>query len=243
MPNVTLERFRVTSTSPTPCIMKPSHKLAESTTPDGARLTLYEHDRSYCIRLNGQQLMHSSVTASELLLGELAMGNISRQAAPSILIGGLGLGFTLKSVLKMAGPKAKVQIAELIPEIVDWNRKFLYEVNGALLEDPRVEVFAGDVWDLITRAGRGRFDALLLDIDNGPAAMVQKQNARLYNRHGLRQIAAALKPGGRAAIWSASPDRGFVHRLGEAGFKVQVVPAKLHPTSKQHACTIYVADK
>src|SRR3954447_5944567 len=107
-----------------PVPMKPNRKLAEATTPDGARLILYEHDGSYCIRLNGQELMNSSITASELLLGELAAGRLSGQANASVLIGGLGLGFTLKSVLAKAGRKARVQVAELVPEIVDWNRMF-----------------------------------------------------------------------------------------------------------------------
>jgi spermidine synthase len=223
--------------------MKPNLKLAEAITPDGARLMLYEHDGSYCIRLNGQELMHSSITASEILLGELAAGRLSRQANARVLIGGLGLGFTLKSVLAKAGRATRVQIAELIPEIVDWNRKFLAHLNGKLLNDSRVEVLVEDVWNVLARSSPARFDAILLDIDNGPTAMVQKQNARLYDRDGLARIAAALKPGGRAAIWSARPDRAFADRLAKAGFKVEVIPAKLHPNASRCAYTIYVADK
>jgi spermidine synthase len=223
--------------------MKPNRKLAEATTPDGARLILYEHDGSYCIRLNGQELMHSSTPASELLLGELAAGRLSGRTNACILIGGLGLGFTLKSVLAKAGRKAQVQIAELIPEIVDWNRKFLFDVNGKLLNDSRVEVLVEDVWNVLARGGLDRFDAILLDIDNGPTAMVQKQNARLYDRDGLQRIAATLKPGGRAAIWSARPDRAFADRLAKAGLKVEAIPAKLYANSRRCAYTIYVADK
>jgi len=223
--------------------MKPNRKLAETTTPDGACLTLHEHDGSFCIRMNGQGLMHSSATASEIQLGELAAARFSSQANPSVLIGGLGLGYTLQSVLENVKSQATIQIAELIPQIVDWNREFLSGLNGALLNDARVEVIIADVWNVIARAGRDRYDAILLDIDNGPTAMVQKQNARLYDRRGLRMIADALKPGGRVAIWSARPDPAFARRLREAGFKVEAVPAKLHPNAKRCTYIIYVADK
>lgn len=223
--------------------MKPNRKLAEATTPEGGCLTLNEHDGSYCIRLNGQPLMHSSVAASELLLGELAVERLADQANPCVLVGGLGLGFSLKSVLAKVGTNATVHVAELIPEIVDWNRKCLAGLNGALLDDPRVEVFEEDVWNVIARAGRDRYDAILLDIDNGPRAMVQKPNARLYNRVGIRLMSAALKPGGRAAIWSASADRAFVDSLSIVGFRVEAIAAKLYEKARRESCTIYVADK
>jgi spermidine synthase len=223
--------------------MKPNRKLAEATTPDGGCLTLNEHDGSYCIRLNGQPLMHSSVAASELLLGELAVERLADRVQSCVLVGGLGLGFSLKSVLAKIGPAATAHVAELIPEVVDWNRKFLAGLNGALLDDPRVEVFVEDVWSVLARAGRDRYDALLLDIDNGPAAMVQKPNARLYDRAGIRLMSAALKPGGRAAVWSASPDRAFVDSLSIVGFRVEAIPAKLYDKAKRESCTIYVADK
>jgi spermidine synthase len=223
--------------------MKPNRKIAETTTPDGARLILYEHDGNYCIRLNEQDLMNSTIAASELLLGELAVGRLSGQSDPSILIGGLGLGFTLKSVLNKVGAKAGVEVAELIPQVVDWNREFLSHLNGALLDDSRVRVFAEDVWDVIARAGRNRYNVLVLDVDNGPTAMVQKRNARLYQGSGLQLIVGALKPGGRAAFWSARPDRAFAEQLAKVGFKVEAVPAKLYANARRSAYTIYVADK
>ncbi len=223
--------------------MKPNRKLAETTSPDGARLILYEHDGAYCIRLNGQDLMHSSVTASELRLGELAAQTLSGQPDSLALLGGLGLGFTLKSLLANSGPNAKVHVAEIIPQIVEWNRSFLADLNGALLDDPRVEVLLRDVWAVIAGAEPGRYDALVLDIDNGPTAMVQKQNARLYSLKGLQQIASVLKPHGRALFWSARPDPAFGQRLARAGFKVQVVPAPLYAGAKRCAVSIYVAEK
>lgn len=223
--------------------MKPNRKLAETTTPDGAHMVLYEHDGAYCIRLNGQDLMHSSVTASELRLGELAAETLSKQPDSLVLVGGLGLGFTLKSLLAKGGPSARVQVAELIPQIVDWNRSFLAHLNGTLLDDPRVEVLLRDVWTVIAGAEPARYDALVLDIDNGPTAMVQKQNARLYSLKGLQQIASVLKPNGRAFFWSARPDPAFALRLARGGFKVQVVPAPLYPGAKRCAVSIYVAEK
>lgn len=223
--------------------MKPTRKLAETLTPDGARLALYEHDGSYCIRLGQEELMHSSLSVSELLLGQLAAEPLVSHAHPTVLIGGLGLGFTLRSVLESLGPDATVQVAELMPAVVDWNREFLTGLNGKLVDDPRVAMIVGDVWEVITSAGRSRYDAVILDIDNGPDGMVQKQNDRLYHQEGLRRIAAVLKPGGRAAIWSAWLDHGFVRRLSDAGFMVKVVPARLHARAKRCGYTIFVADK
>jgi spermidine synthase len=223
--------------------MKPTRKLAETTTPDGGRLALYEHDGTYCIRLNGQDLMHSSVTASEVRLGELAAETLAGRPDPVCLLGGLGLGFTLKSLLAAAGSTAKVQVAELIPQIVEWNRTFLAHLNGTLLNDPRVEVLLQDVWTVLTSAPPERYDALMLDVDNGPTAMVQRQNARLYSLKGLQQMASVLRPDGHALFWSAGADPAFAHRLTRAGFKVEVVPAPLYPGAKRYAVSIYVAAK
>jgi spermidine synthase len=223
--------------------MKPNIKLAETSTPDGAQLILYEHDGAYCIRLNGQDLMHSSVSASELRLGELAAETLSGQPDSLVLLGGLGLGFTLKSLLAKTGPGVKVQVAEFIPQIVDWNRKLLAHLNGALVDDPRVEVLLRDVWTVIVGAEPACYDALVLDIDNGPTAMVQKRNARLYNSTGLEKLAKVLKPHGRALFWSARPDPAFAKRLARAGFNVEVVQAPLYAAAKRLAVSIYVGQK
>ena len=223
--------------------LKPERKLAETTLRGGARRTLNEHDGSYAIRLNGQNLMHSARAASELLLGELAVAGLADQPTPSVLIGGLGLGFSLRSVLAKTGPTATVHVAELIPQVVDWNREFLAAVNGKLIDDPRVTIFIDDVWNVLNRTDRDRYDALLLDIDNGPMAMVQQPNARLYKPAGIRLMLTVLKPGGRAAIWSAAPDHAFADRLSEAGFLVEAIPAKLYPNAKRCGCTLYIADK
>jgi len=223
--------------------MKPNLKLAETTTPDGARLILYEHDGAYCIRINGQDLMHSSAVASELRLGELAAEALSSQRDSLCLLGGLGLGFTLKSLLEKCGKRAKVQVAELIPEIVDWNRNLLAHLNGSLLNDSRVEVLLQDVCTVIADSGPARYDALVLDIDNGPTAMVQKQNSRLYSRKGLQRIASVLKPEGRALFWSARSDPSFSERLSRAGFQGEVVLSPLYAGAKRCPVNIYVAEK
>ncbi len=223
--------------------MKPHIKLAETTTPDGGRLTLHVHDGNFSLRVNSKELMHSAASASEMQLGQLAAERISGHKKASVLIGGLGLGFTLKSVLDGAGPNVKVCVAELIPEVVEWNRTHLAGLNGALLADPRVKILTENVNATLGRATAAPYDVILLDIDNGPSAMVQAGNARLYDKKGILRIASALKPGGRAAIWSAKPDPSFADRLTSAGLTVEAVSAKLYATAKRATYTIYVADK
>lgn len=224
--------------------MKPNITLAETKTPNGARMTLVEHDGSYCIRVNGQQLMHSSVSTSEIELGRLGCArHPNRGAATRVLIGGLGLGFTLQSVLQGTGPKAAVHVAELFPEILAWNRTHLAGLNGKLLGDKRVTVFVEDVRAIIRRAARAPYDVIVLDIDNGTTAMVKDDNNQLYSERGMQQIALALKPGGRAAVWSACADAVIEKRLTKAGFQVQAVPAKLYAQARRAAYMIYVADK
>ncbi len=223
--------------------MKWERKLAETTLADGARLTLHEHDGTYAIRFNGQTLMNSAQSASELLLGELAVAGLKHNPAPRILVGGFGLGFSLASVLAKSGRDATVHVAELIPAVVQWNREFLTALNGNLVTDPRVTILQEDVWNTLSHSVSKRYDAILLDIDNGPTAMVQQPNARLYGRKGVDRLLTALQPGGRAAIWSAGRDDAFADRLMAAGFRVEAVPAKLYPQAKRCGCTIYLADK
>jgi spermidine synthase len=223
--------------------MKPNIKLAETRMPDGARMTLHSHDGSFCIRLDGRDLMHSMTAASELLLGDLALAPFTRVPSPRVLIGGLGLGFTLKRVLEKTGPHAVVHVAELMPEVVEWNRTFMADLNGARLKDPRVKVLVKDVGVVLDQAGAAPYDAILLDVDNGPAAMVMPGNTRLYDHRGLQRLWRALRPGGRIALWSAGIDRAFAKRFAQSGFKVEAVPARLHATSKSSTYMIYVADK
>ncbi len=224
--------------------MKPNITLAETKAPNGARMTLVEQDGSYCIRVNGQQLMHSSVSFSEIELGKLGCENHAKKNnGTRVLIGGLGLGFTLKSVLATVGGNAVVQVAELFPEIVEWNRTHLAGLNGGALSDPRVKVLVDDVRFVIRRAATKPYDAIVLDIDNGTTAMVKDENHQLYSEWGMQQIAKALKPGGRAAVWSACPDVVIERRLQKAGLQVRAVPSKLYAQAKRSAYMIYLADK
>ncbi|MDQ6625787.1 MAG: spermine synthase [Verrucomicrobiota bacterium] len=221
--------------------MIPFRNLAETVTPDGSRLTLHEHDGDYFIKLNGRQLMSSTSTSSELLLAERGCSHLAHYPSPRVLIGGLGLGFTLERVLDSVGRNAVVHVAELVPQVVTWNREFLKEVNGGLLDDPRVEVKVADVFALLRAASGGEgYDAILLDVDNGPTSFVQPKNSRIYNRRGLAVIRSALRPGGRVAFWSAEAEPLFAHSLQRAGFDTESIPAKANEHAKRFAHMIYV---
>ena len=223
--------------------MKPQILVAETQAPGGARLTLHAHDGRYSIRVNGKELMNSGATASELELGELAVAKLGRGAAPRVLIGGLGFGFTLQGVLAKLGAHAAVEVTELIPAVLAWNRTHLADLNGRLLADGRVTVLNEDVRSVIARSAARPYDAIALDIDNGPSAMVQAGNIKVYDLGGIARIAQALKPGGRVTIWSSGADRAFESRLAHSGFTVQAVPSKKHATAKSTSYMIYVADK
>jgi spermidine synthase len=187
--------------------------------------------------------MSTTATSSELLLAQLPCDGLRGRADACVLIGGLGLGFSLRRVLELVGRRARVQVAEMIPEVVAWNRDFLREVNGSLLDDRRVEVITGDVFDLLRRAAPASYDAILLDVDNGPTSMVLAKNIRLYNRRGLGIITRALKPGGKVSFWSAVPEPGFLQTLSYAGFKAEAHPAKAHERAKREAHVIYLAER
>ena len=206
-------------------------------------MTLHSHDTHFYIRVDRQPLMGTNANESEKVLAELACARVMERPGMRVLIGGLGLGFTLRRVLEMVGSDAVVEVAELLPEIVDWNREHLCEVNGALLDDPRVKVIVGDVYQVITDAPKGNYDAIMLDVDNGPIAMVRDGNERLYQAQGFVAIIRALKPGARVTFWSASSDQRFEKKLVKAGFKVTVVPCKAYPQAKRCTHTIFVADR
>jgi hypothetical protein len=158
-----------------------------------------------------------------------------------VLIGGLGLGYTLKRVLEIVGPGAVVHVSELLPEIVQWNRDFLQSVNGPLLADPRVKVIIKDVFEVIRGAkGEHAYDSILLDTDHTPSSWVQSKNARLYERAGFTSVARALRPNGLVAYWSAGAEPEFVQNLGRAGFRVQTYEAKAHATAKRAVHRIYL---
>ena len=182
--------------------MKPTVKIATARTPDGGEMVLYQHDRDFLIQINGEGLMPSRQHESELALARLSCAHLAGSREPCVLIGGLGMGYTLRQVLDMLGPHANVVVSELLEAVVEWNREYLGELNGQALEDERVDVRRGDVVDLISRS-RNRFDAILLDIDNGPVAMTDAGNSRLYGSKGILACRRALRKQGSLAVWSA----------------------------------------
>ncbi len=223
--------------------MIPFQLLGQVRTPDGSSLTLHEHDGEHFIKLDGRQLMSTTSISSELLLADLGCEIFAKARETRVLIGGLGLGFTLRRVLEVVGPDATVHIAELLPEVVAWNRELLRGVNGALLDDPRVSVFAEDVFQVIKRGAANPYDAILLDVDNGPTSFVQKKNVRLYDRSGLGALDRALKPGGRIAFWSATEEPTFIGQLVRAGFTGTAYEARAHDRAKRAAHRIYIAER
>lgn len=209
--------------------MKATILRARSTTTDGRSMTLHEHDGAFTIRIAGVELMSTRQHDSEERLAALGCGHIDRATPqPRVLIGGLGLGFTLRAALGVLPMTAAVIVVELLPAVIDWNREPAYGLGGDALLDPRVEVIAGDVSDIIGRS-RQAFDSIILDIDNGPSGLCADTNGRLYTTAGLKRARAALRPGGCLAIWSAGEDRGFEARLGRCGFRVKVERARTHP--------------
>ncbi len=191
--------------------MKPITTLATSRTPEGVPLTLIHHDRDHYLMLGGNQLMSTDACNSEQHMAELACVDIPAKAR--VLIGGLGFGFTLRRVLEVSPADAVVHVAELLPQIIEWNREFLSGVNGRLMDEPRVTIKLKDVFDLMDGKPENRYHAILLDVDNSPDPLVQKGNARLYARPGLSRIREAMHPGGRVVFWSANRDDAFAKSL------------------------------
>jgi spermidine synthase len=220
--------------------MIPFKTLAQVRSPDGSMITLHEHDGEHYIKHNGRQLMSTIATVSELLLADLGCRELKGVPKPRILIGGLGLGFTLKRVLELVADDAVVHVSELLPELVDWNKNLLKSVNGLLLKDSRVEVLVQDVFKVMRELKGERYDAILLDVDHTPSSWVQAQNYRIYERAGFDAVHRALKPHGLVAYWSAGEEPEFVQRLGRAGFQVQSYEAKAHASAKRAVHRIYL---
>ena len=202
----------------------PWERLDTAALADGSELRLFRRGEEYSIRLGGgdtagTELMNSRLFGSEEELARLALA-AAGGAGPRILIGGLGMGFTLRAALALVGPAAQVTVAELVPAVIAWARGPLAPVFAGSLDDPRVVIREGDAAALI-HAGRGAFDAILLDTDNGPDALTVPTNDALYSPEGLAATRAALAPGGALAIWSSRPDARFTARLAKSGFAVE----------------------
>ncbi len=194
--------------------MKAFETLDRFTTPDGQELTFHRRDGDYFVYLDGDELMSSRAPGSERALAELACGEL--KGKPRVLIGGLGLGFTLRAALDVLPAGAEVVVAEVFASVIEWNRTYVADLQGNALTDHRTRIAHADVWDVIRC--EGPWDAILLDVDNGPVAWCLDSNRRLYDKPGLLQIQAALTPDGVAAFWSAHPDKEFLRALRKTGF-------------------------
>lgn len=194
-------------------------QLLESASVPGSDQTidLFRRGEEFSIRVDGRELMSSRAHGSEYALAERVCPTLA--AFSRILIGGLGMGYTLAAALHRLGPTARVEVAELVPAVVAWNRRILGDLTGHPLQDERVVVRDVDVAELL-RVEQDTYDAILLDVDNGPNGLTRPENDRLYSSYGLSSAFAALKPGGILAVWSARPDGKFTRRLVEAGFEV-----------------------
>ncbi len=219
--------------------MKPQILLDRATTPDGTELVLYERDGVFSIRVNGMELMSSRAHGSEEAMADLVLGRLKTRH-PRVLVGGLGMGYTLRSVLDRTSFSSQITVAELLPEIVRWNRDHMAGLAGTPLDDERVTLVVEDVGKVMASEPKG-FDAILLDVDNGPAALTDQRNARLYLAEGLVTIKRSLRPGGILGVWSASPDREYERALKRAGFRfrVEMVPARRGAKGPKH--TIFIA--
>jgi spermidine synthase len=217
-------------------------KLLDSAPIPGsdAETRLYQRAAEFSIRVDRYELMNSRVYASEDALSELGCARIRARPQARVLIGGLGMGYSLKTALAALSDDAQVVISELVPAVVTWNREFLGHLAEHPLRDPRVSVRQQDVGRVI-RAAKAEYDAILLDVDNGPEGLTRKSNDALFARAGLMAARAALRPGGVLGVWSCSPDRAFVQRLRRSGFEVEevAVRARGHGQGARH--TIWLA--
>lgn len=221
--------------------------LGTAQVPGGEELQLFSHGRDFMIVLQRNELMSTRMRGSEEALATMTIERLGGERlagrlVPRLLIGGYGMGFTLRAALANLGPKAHVTVAELVPEIVEWARGPMAELTAGCLDDRRVLLRPGDVADAIM-AGNAAYDAILLDVDNGPDGLVRDENDRIYSRSGLQAAKRALTPGGILAVWSAAPDKAFAGRLQRAGFAVDEVQVSARGNGKGPKHVIWFAKK
>ena len=205
--------------------MKPWVTLDTAAVPGGGELRLLQRDQEFSIMVGANTLMNSRMSGSETALAQLACDCLRGRQKCRVLIGGYGMGFTLRAALAGLGPDARILVAELVPAVLAWARGPMAGLTGDGLRDPRVSIREGDVRDVIA-AERAGFDAILLDVDNGPDGLSSSANDRLYDLRGLEAARRALRPNGLLAIWSAAPNAAFAGRLGRAGFAVDEIRAR-----------------
>ena len=223
--------------------MIPWEKLDTARVPgtDG-ELRLMRRGTEFSIMLGTNELMNSRLSGSEAALATLAAKKIEAVAKPHVLIGGLGMGFTLRAALAVLGGGARIVVSELVPAVVAWARGPMARIFGDSLNDPRVSIREMDVTEII-RSQRSKFDAILLDVDNGPEGLTRQANDALYNSSGLKAAHAALRPGGVLAVWSSGPNASFSKRVAGAGFDVNEVQVRATGRGGGARHVIWIATK
>lgn len=222
--------------------MTPRELIGTALIPGGAELRLFRRGNDFMIVLDRNELMNSRMSGSEEALATMTCDRLGHRKAPHILIGGYGMGFTLRAALGRLDAQASVTVAELVPEILEWARGPMTSLAAGCLDDPRVMVREQDV-AMVIAEGVGRYDAILLDVDNGPDGLVREANNGIYALSGLAAARAALRQGGILAIWSAAPDPAFTRRLIKAGFSVDEVVVKARANGKGPRHVIWFATK
>ena len=217
-------------------------QLGSASIPGGGELRLKQRGAEFSIMLGANELMNSRLSGSEEALARLACRKFNDRSAPRILIGGLGMGFTLRAALAELPADAGVTVAELVPAVIAWARGPMAAIFGGSLDDPRVAIHEGDVGGLI-RSAKARYDAILLDVDNGPEGLTASANDALYDPAGLSAAHGALRPGGVLAVWSQGPDEGFTRRLRKAGFAVEEVKMRANKGRSGARHVIWIAQK
>jgi spermidine synthase len=221
--------------------MVPWQQIDSAVVPGGRdEMVLLRRGDEYVIRVGGFELMNSRAFGSEQALAKMACAQIAARPGPIVLIGGLGMGFTAAAALKQLGPDARVVVAEIVPAVVEWNRGPLAHLAGDPLQDRRVAVQVADVAELLT-CDANTFDAVMLDVDNGPQGLSRAANDWLYTPAGLKAAGTALRPGGVLAVWSAAPSTDFTRRLARAGFEVVTIPVRARGARKGSRHIIWIA--
>lgn len=219
--------------------MKPTVQLAQTKTPDGQTMVLSQHGQDFYISANKVQLMTSREYESELELARIGCKHFKKAPKSHVLIGGLGMGFTLRETLSLLGEQAKVTVAELIPDVIAWNRDLLGKINNNAMQDTRVIVKSHDVANIINQSSQ-TYDAILLDVDNGPSAMTSSGNSQLYEAAGLAATMKALKPEGCLAIWSVNGDAGFGRLLKKEGLQYQLIRVAAYKNARSKSRHIWL---
>ena len=222
--------------------MIPRTLIDTAPVPGGEPLRLFRRGADHMIVLDRNELMNSRMSGSEEALATMTLDRLGTVPAPHLLIGGYGMGFTLRAALARVGTDARVTVAELVPQIIDWARGPMVALTAGCLDDPRVDIKLRDVADVIGTA-RGAYDAILLDVDNGPDGLVRDANDRLYSMRGLDAARLALKPGGILAVWSAGDDASFTRRLKDSGYAVEEVAVRARQNGKGPRHVIWFAAK